>query len=223
MPNVTDTIRAQIERDIFNGGFKSGDRIDEKYMMQRFSVSRTPAREALVHLAAIGLLTLVQRKGYLVLQISPQEYVELAEILEVNESLAAKLAASRISKEQLDQLAGALRDCREALEKQDAHAYRVSNSLFHQVIYEACGNQSLKEAISLLRARMRGIADVRFESLSRMQASCKEHEAIYEAIATGDSQSAAQVMAAHILGGSGNFKQQVLAAPEFRATWRSPP
>lgn len=206
MTSVTDSIRSHIETEIFNGAFESGVQIDEKYVMQRFAVSRTPAREALVHLAAIGLLGVVPRKGYTVLPLTPKEYVELSEILEVNESLAARLAASRITKEQLTALFNALQYCKKALDARDPHEYRNSNGVFHQVIYASCGNSSLQETILLLRARMRGIADVRFSSFSRMQHSYTGHQAIYEAIAKGNEHEASKAMCAHILSGSGNFR-----------------
>lgn len=206
MTNVTDYIRSHIEAEIFNGGIESGVQIDEKYVMQRFSVSRTPAREALVHLAAIGLLGVVPRKGYTVLPLTPKEYLELSEILEVNESLAARLAASRITKEQLMDLFHALKGCKKALDAQDANEYRKFNGDFHQIIYASCGNNSLQDTILLLRARMRGIADVRFSSLSRMQNSYIGHEKIYIAIAEGSENEAAKAMCDHILSGSGNFR-----------------
>ncbi len=206
MTNVTDSIRSKIEAEIFNGAFESGVQIDEKYVMQRFSVSRTPAREALVHLAAIGLLGMVPRKGYTVLPLTPKEYFELSEILEVNESLAARLTARRIAKEQLLALEVALEGCRKALDAHDPNEYRACNGAFHEVIYASCGNRSLQDTIMLLRARMRGIADVRFASLSRMQHSYLGHVAIYRAIAEGDEKAAAEAMCAHILSGSGNFQ-----------------
>ena len=74
----TETIRSEIEQEILSGHLPSGTQIDEQQLIDRFGVSRTPAREALIQLASAGLVTLVPRQGAIVSSITLRDYVALS-------------------------------------------------------------------------------------------------------------------------------------------------
>ena len=54
--NIVQRLRDQIENDIFSGRLPTGHRLDETKLANQFGVSRTPVREALMQLGAIGLI-----------------------------------------------------------------------------------------------------------------------------------------------------------------------
>src|SRR5438445_9744730 len=93
----SEAIRSVLEEEILSGKLPGGAQIDEQQLVERFDVSRTPAREALIHLAAAGLVTLVPRQGAVVSSITLRDYVALSEILVQLEALATQLATRRMS------------------------------------------------------------------------------------------------------------------------------
>ncbi|WP_343548879.1 GntR family transcriptional regulator [Ralstonia sp.] len=211
--NLTDTIRRELTEEILSGALPGGAQIDEQLLVRRFGVSRTPAREALLHLAATGLVTLIPRQGAVVSSISLREYVGLNEVLASLETLAARLAARRMTHGETAALRESYEECEAAASQNDATAYRAANTRFHTTIYEACRNEYLNQQLRTLRARMRGIIDVRFDRPARMRASLKEHRDIMDAILGGDEEAAAKAMENHISAGANNFADMLAAFP----------
>ncbi|WP_343675645.1 GntR family transcriptional regulator [Paraburkholderia heleia] len=211
--NLTDTIRRELSDEILSGALPGGTQIDEQLLVRRFGVSRTPAREALLQLAATGLVTLIPRQGAVVSSISLREYVGLNEVLTSLEALAAGLAARRITNEETTALRESYEECNAAALQNDAAAYRAANTRFHTTIYDACRNNYLNQQLRTLRARMRGIIDIRFDRPARMRASLKEHHDVLDAILAGDEDAAAKAMSSHISAGANNFADMLAAFP----------
>src|SRR5882724_3081245 len=86
---TSDALRKEIEDDIEHGRLSPGDKLDEQTLAERFEVSRTPAREALLQLAAAGIVRLVPRQGAVVSSVSPQLAIGMVEVLTALEAEAA--------------------------------------------------------------------------------------------------------------------------------------
>ncbi len=200
--SLAEQIRATLEREILEGLLPAGTQFDEQLLAERFGVSRTPAREALIRLSANGLVELRPRQGAVVSSVSLRDYVAFSEILVQLEALAARLATRRMSPDEAAALEAALMACGEAAAAQDPQAYRHANTRFHDVIYAGCRNPILAREIRIIRARMRGLRDLRFENPARMRDSFAEHRAIHAAIRDADENAAAEAMALHISTGS---------------------
>ncbi len=123
--NLSDKIRATLEAEIGSGQLPAGSRLDEQALMERFEVSRTPPREALLQLTSAGLVTSV-RPG-----TAPwwpgctlPDYVAMLEILVELEGLAARLSARRMPAEQRGVLRDAAQACETAAQAEDAGRLR---------------------------------------------------------------------------------------------------
>ncbi|MDQ0140405.1 GntR family transcriptional regulator [Cupriavidus necator] len=218
--SLSETIRAAIEQEILSGKLPSGTQLEEQQLLARFGVSRTPVREALIQLESAGLVDLVPRQGAIVSSITLREYVAMNEILVQLEALAARLAARRISAAQRTALQQAFEACRAAAERADSEYYRAANDAFHEVIYAACCNDILSRQIRTMRARMRGMRDLRFEKPARILASLAEHEAVMDAIARGNEDDAAAAMVRHIATGGDVYADMIAAMPDDEAGGR---
>ncbi len=97
---VTDEVRLALEDDIRQGRLRPGDALDVKAVAERFGISRTPAKEALLQLAAAGLMHFSPRRGAVVTRLEPREVFGMLEVLAVLEAEAARLSARRMSNEQ---------------------------------------------------------------------------------------------------------------------------
>ncbi|MWL87731.1 GntR family transcriptional regulator [Cupriavidus sp. SW-Y-13] len=211
--SLSETIRTAIEQDILSGKLPSGTQLEEQQLLARFNVSRTPVREALIQLESAGLVDLVPRQGAIVKSISLREYVAMSEILVQLEALAARLAARRMSAAQRQQMQDAYEACKRAAETADSDAYRTANDLFHRVIYEASCNDILSRQIRTMRARMRGMRDLRFQKPARILASLEEHGHVMRAILEGSEEAAGDAMIRHIATGGDVYADMIASMP----------
>jgi DNA-binding GntR family transcriptional regulator len=202
---TSDALRRELENDIEHGRLSPGDRLDEQTLAERFEVSRTPAREALLQLAAAGIVRLVPRQGAVVSSVSPQLAIGMVEVLTALEAEAAGLAARRMSSAEKAQLAKLHLASQAAVKRLDSSAYIKNNAAFHAAIYEGSRNEFLAEQIRSTRLRMRFYHRSSLYQPARLKASFQEHARVMEAIKSGDDAQAQHLMREHILFGGRVF------------------
>lgn len=197
---MQDRARFAIEEAIRSGAIPPGAAINERELAERFNISRTPVREALLMLAAQGLITIKQRAGIFVRKLTAPEVVAMFETLGEMEAAIARLGTMRASAAEKMSILQAHAACREALEKSDVSAYVEANQRFHEVLYKASANQYLAEQIRQLRARLAIYSRQQgLISTNRMPVSFNEHQVIVDAFVKGDSTAAEVAMRKHIL------------------------
>ena len=202
---TSDALRREIEDDIEHGRLSPGDKLDEQTLAERFEVSRTPAREALLQLAAAGIVRLVPRQGAVVSSVSPQLAIGMVEVLTALEAEAAGLAARRMTAVEKAQLAKLHLASQAAVKRLDSLAYIKNNAAFHAAIYDGARNEFLAEQIRTTRLRMRFYHRSSLYQPARLKASFQEHARVTEAIKSGDDALAQQLMREHILFGGRVF------------------
>ena len=139
----TPKLKDALEDDIISGRLRPGQRLDEVSLAERFGVSRTPIREALIQLSASGLVDIRPRRGAQVVLLGPRELVESFELMAEIEASCARLAASRMGDAEAEAIAAAHDACRDAVAASDDAAYYPANASFHAAIYAATGNRVL--------------------------------------------------------------------------------
>ena len=202
---TSDALRRELEDDIEHGRLSPGDRLDEQTLAARFEVSRTPAREALLQLAAAGIVRLVPRQGAVVSSVSPQLAIGIVEVLTALEAEAAGLAARRMSASEKLQLTKVHLASQAAVKRLDSATYIKNNAAFHAVIYQGARNEFLAEQIRLTRLRMRFYHRSSLYQPARLKASWLEHADVAEAIKSGDEALAQAEMREHVLKGGRVF------------------
>jgi len=207
--NLSDRIREAVEAEIEAGRLTAGDRVDEQELMERFEVSRTPAREAIQQLTTAGLLTVVPRHGAVVATLSLTEYIAMLEMLTVLEGLAARLSARRMPAPLRRAMEDALAACREAAARDDAAAYDRANRALHESIYDGSLNAQLARQLRLMRLRMRHPQRSLFDRPNRINNSMAEHDTIVQAILAGDEEAADRAMGMHISSGGNVYVDAV--------------
>jgi DNA-binding GntR family transcriptional regulator len=216
-PRVTlsDSIRTVLEEEIRSGVLAPGSTLDERILIARFKVSRTPAREALLQLVSAGYLESVPRRGMVVTSLSVPEFVASLEVLIDLECLAARLSARRMTAEQRLKLQQASVQGREVAGHGDPAAYAEANRLFHELIYAGCGNPVLADEIRQIRARTRHPSVSMFQLPGRIAASAREHDELVAAVVAGDEEEAGRLMLNHLSRGGTVFVDSVarLSAP----------
>lgn len=194
----SDIIAHHIEELIFDGTFGDGARLDEVQLSERFDVSRTPVREALLRLAQSGLVEHLPRRGVFVRQPGPIELMEMFEVMAELEATCARFAAARISDLAINELKQINARCNAAVEAKDTEEYYRVNEEFHTRLYRESGNSFLEQECLRLQRRLQPFRRTQLRLRGRLKQSMQEHEQIVMALEDGDAAQAADALRKHV-------------------------
>lgn len=216
MATHSATLREEIAEMIATGALRPGQHLDETELAERFGVSRTPIRETLIQLASMGLVVIRPRRGAIVAELGPQQLVEMFEVMSELESVCCRLAARRMTPEELAALQAAHQACKAALEAAEPDAYYYKNEVFHESIYAGSHNQFLIEQARALYRRLRPYRRLQLRVRDRLAKSYDEHDGVVEAIVAGDGELAAQRMREHVMIQGQRFSDLMASLPQLR-------
>lgn len=215
MPRHRDeTLKSQIEQDIIAGALKPGDRLDEARLAERFAVSRTPVREALLQLSSIGLVELRPRRGAVVAQIGLKELLDMFEVMAELEGMCGRLAANRANQRELDHLQSVHLSSAPAVEGRDYDAYYQCNVAFHETIYQAGRNPFLAEQTMNLRNRLAPYRRSQLHQNGRLRGSFDEHARILAALQSQDPVATERLMRGHLTAQGGSMNDFIASLPQ---------
>jgi len=186
---------------IFGGTWKAGERLREEKLAAFFQVSRTPIREALQELAAVGLVELRPNCGALVASFGPRQVEEMYEVRALLESEATRLAGDHISQEELQSLQEELADLLSAPSRSANWSLRTweADRHFHGLIADRCPNRRLAREIARYETFVQMIRETVGNRNRLQDVALKEHKAVIAALLRRDPTKAAEAMRTHIL------------------------
>jgi DNA-binding GntR family transcriptional regulator len=217
MKSRSETLRDAIEEMIAVGKFAPGQHLDETELAAAFGVSRTPIRETLIGLASRGLVVIRPRRGAVVAEFGPQQLVEMFEVMAELEASCSRLAARRMTPPEQAALRTAHAACDAARDSLDADAYYYQNEAFHEAIYAGSHNAFLIDQARALYRRLRPYRRLQLRVRNRIANSYSEHEAIVEAILSGDDERAAQLTREHVMIQGQRFADLMASLPQLKA------
>ncbi|WCG82878.1 GntR family transcriptional regulator [Pectobacterium sp. A5351] len=183
---------------IEKGELLPGERLQETRLAKQFGLSRTPIREALHRLEALGLVEPGPQRGLMIAQISYERLRQLFAVREGLERLAMELAVASASAEELELLQDMV-DVEKTLT--DSRQLHDHNRLFHRQIYRATHNPYLNEMLENLRIHLSLLRGTTYESTERTEEARREHQAIVEALVRRDKGAAQEAACQHIRNG----------------------
>lgn len=208
--------------EIFQGQRHPGERLVTQELADRFGVSHTPIREALISLSGIGIIDLVPNRGAVVRGVTARDVREVCQVRSILECKATRLACGRLDRAELQTLAAELRRLRDRPPAGIADFIdqaRQADTCLHDRIAGSCGNAFLAQELRRLKVLFRAFRDVayiRHEARNdhrRLVGEAAEHLAIVDALLAGDADSAARAMARHIRSGVRSWTRAMPAAP----------
>lgn len=189
----TLTLFERIRSALLDGRLSDDFPLTEANLSGQFGVSRTPIREALARLEQEGLVERWHR-GYRIRSGTTIDVLEIYEVrisLEQTAAAAAALNRSALQLGQLEHLHGAFEAAPDPVER------RERDSRWHRVVWEASGNETLRQILEHLTARLR-IQDQTRPTLADADENHAEHAATLEAIRVRDADAAADAMRRHL-------------------------
>jgi DNA-binding GntR family transcriptional regulator len=194
----TEKLAAEVADEILTGGFPPGMRLDEQMLAERFTVSRTPVREALRQLVATGLIDMRPRRGAVVVSITADMLNELFVAMGEIEATCARLSALSMNPIERRRLKAQHEAMAKMVSDKAQDDYVEANRNFHLAIYSGAHNPTLQDIAVSLRRRLDPFRRAQFRVPDRLIQSHTEHERVVNAILAGDSALAHAMMLDHV-------------------------
>ncbi len=228
-----DEIALLLEEAIVSGDLAPGTVLRQEQLSAQYSVSRTPVREALRRLAALGLVSFEPNRGFLVRTLSRQEMWEAFLLRAELESLVTGVAAEKIGADELAELEQAekrfsrlTRALRARQQGEDRRALTVdwmrANHGFHDVIYRVADLPYIEQAAKSARRTFSGPAvwapgDETIDELYLLNE--RQHAAIRDAVAAHSPEGARALAREHVLA-SFHLLETILEQVGVPKGWR---
>lgn len=183
---------------IVSGEMAPGELFSAPTLAQRFQVSTTPVREAMLNLEKRGLVEAVRNKGFRVTRMSAEELQDIVDVRLMLEPAAMKRLAGSIARDELPALRASAGDIVAGAERGDLGAYLVADAAFHNALTAMLGNDRLAEIVADLRAKTRlpGLASML--ASEELRVSALEHHELLELLEAGKGDEAEALMRRHI-------------------------
>lgn len=194
-----DELRQVLADEIVRGKIEPGATLDETAIAARFSVSRTPVREAIRQLAASGLVDARPHRAAVVARPSHEDLIGMFEAMAELEGLCAHYAAERMTSAERGSLEQVHEELRLLIQDGDPQNYHETNQLFHGTVYSGAHNGYLAELTISTRIRVQPFRRAQFRNLGRLAKSHDEHDQVVTAILRADSAAAQKAMRDHIM------------------------
>jgi DNA-binding GntR family transcriptional regulator len=204
--NLREQIKDVLLQRIVAGEYQPGARLVETRIAQELGVSQAPVREALRDLEQLGCIVHEPFRGCSVRAFSAEELLEAFPVRAALEALAARLAAERISEDELLRLAELLDTMRGAAQRGDAHDQSQANASFHATIVRAARNPTLERQWSFLEPYSRTYLTVSQPGIDLLALS-ERHVPILEALRARDGEAAAAAMHQHLMDAAELLKE----------------
>jgi DNA-binding GntR family transcriptional regulator len=172
--------------------------IDERELIERLGIGRTPVREGLRRLAHERLVEVYPRRGMFVTGVDVRQLARLSEVRAVLEPEAARLAAERATDEDRARFDALLTE----LDAGSSELMQLDERI-HRAVYRAARNDLLEATLEQYYALALRIWMLALERTQDLEEAVEAHRDLLEAIRDGDGERAAQTMRDHVE----NFEQ----------------
>ena len=195
---LREMVYEELKMQILKGSIIPGTRMMEVELAEEMGVSRTPIREAIRKLEKEGLVTIEPRRGAYASMISTEDMVEILEVRQDLEGLAAYFAADRMTEEQMEELHKESDSYNDAVKRGNMEDMIKHDTRFHHIIVESCHNKILVQMIEQLQELVLRFRYIYYDNFRRAENMPEEHEAILKAIAGGNAEKARAAADIHI-------------------------
>ena len=194
---LRDQVRDVLLARILSGEYAPGSRLVETRIAQELRISQAPVREALRDLEQLGCVVHEPFRGCSVRELSVDDLLEAFPVRAALEGVAARLAADRITDDELALLAGLVDTMRAAGAEGDAVAESTADAAFHATIVEAAHNRVLARQWNQLQPQARTFISISMPASARGRVA-ERHLPILDALRARDPERAATAMHDHL-------------------------
>lgn len=196
---LSEQIYDELYHDITDQRLVCGQKLTLKMLKDRFNVSHTPIREALMRLAENGLVTYYSNCGVTVTEFTEADIRQLFQFMAELDSMAILFCGNIFNQMPL------LMDLQEIVEagdkafaSNDMETWKEQSEQFHSAFYRHAQNAYLDEAAGKLRAKLEVLSCMYYYQDRNMESIHNGHVAIYELVKAGEFRQASEEMRQHL-------------------------
>ncbi|MBU1275518.1 MAG: GntR family transcriptional regulator [Proteobacteria bacterium] len=223
--SMVDQIYLSISKAITTGILEPGCRLVEQDLQKDFGVSRAPIREAIRLLEADGLVVVDAYTKKYVRNLTREDLTDNIPVLACLESLAAKLAAEKITPEQIEELEAINREIQHEFTAGNFAQCAALNFAFHRTFLKVADNKALRRAIrSIVKSTMwLWLTTQYYKNNTIIPSSIAEHGLILDAFKRKDTHLVENQVKEHIENVLDRFLKQSKFDTEGRYQFKMPP
>jgi len=207
---LTDRLFEALQQAIVEGDIPQGSKISEPELARRYGVSRGSLREAIARLEACKLVERKHNFGARVVELSAGQLIEIFQLREALEGMAARLAAQAMTDAEIDALGALLEQHGQQIEQEQGQAYfqKQGDLDFHFRIVQGSKNRQLIALLCEDLYHLLRMYRVQFGMRSkRSRQAFEEHQYLLSAIRARDPEMAELVMRQHVRSSRRNLEQ----------------
>lgn len=211
--NLSSMIETALKDQIIHWHYPPEHRLTESELCKKFSVSRSPVREALRMLASDGFVKKLPNRAYVVRQYNLVEIEELYDVrlaleLYAVERLATKDPLHKNGDEDIDKLTKTWTGLLKGPVKKAEELAKLDTQ-FHETLAHAVGNTSLLQHLRAINERLMLFRMIDFDKTDRAKSTCRQHLEILKRIAAKDASGARIAMQRNIEEGRNNVHMAI--------------
>jgi len=204
-----DLVFHSLLEDILSGRIKPGEKLNISEISERLGVSRTPIREALKQLVSAGLVDSEPHRSPFVKKLSIEEIIELYCVRAALDGIASRLAARRLSDEQIGALTRLCDHMESVAEASRLAEFLADNDRFHAIICDASGSARIQELSRQYYRQAEQYRNLVLDLPGSYEALCQEHRRILGALSQRDSDAADEATRLHYFNSARRIAQSV--------------
>jgi DNA-binding GntR family transcriptional regulator len=209
--SLTEMVITEIRELIVSGRLTLGEQLSESALADQLGVSRTPVREAFLHLETERLVEVRPQRGTFVFQYGVAELRDICELREVLETGALRIALSHNRSQSIARLEQET-DAAEAAGVIDPGPYQAFDRSFHDVLVKASENKEVIEAYERISGRVRAIRYRLTRSRRQIAGSQRGHREIVNALKAGRDADAVKRLGRHVYNAYEMFRREIEAS-----------
>jgi DNA-binding GntR family transcriptional regulator len=198
--SLSDEAYFRIRDLIVSLELEPGSIVNERDLMQRLGLGRTPVREALRALAQEKLIEVYPRRGIFVSSVNVRDLASLSEVRALLESHAAGLAATRATPDERSEAAELIEQVEQAAGERDERRLIELDQRIHRHVYRCAHNAFLEETLNQYYVLTLRIWFLALDRVARLDEAVHEHRELMDAIRAADPEGAREAMRRHVLG-----------------------
>lgn len=198
---MTNTLRAiidQLEEDIVFGRRRPRERLVEDDLVAEFDAKKHVIRQALADLEQMGLVERIKNKGAIVRDYSPEDVRQIFSVRKLLEAEAVRQIALPADPELIDALEDVFAQHSEAVDGADLQRAFRTNIQFHQILFSACGNPYLTEAIKQFALKAHAIRSYSLGDADTLRKARDDHRRMIDSLRASDRDALVNTCEKHL-------------------------
>src|SRR5256885_5460036 len=197
--SLSAAVVERLREKILSGELREGEQLRQDAIATEFQISRIPVREALSHLAAEGLITIVANRGAVVSALSPEEIMEIFETRAVLECHMLRCAIPNLKPADLEKAEEILKQFEESLEKDsEVKSWGSWNWSFHSTLYAPANRAFMLSYVKSLNINCDRYTRLHLVFTRDLHRAGQAHRELLEACKTKNVDQAAAALWKHI-------------------------